>query len=66
MAASAAGPAKIATLGFAELVAGAMSMAVGDHVSVTSQSDAENAAGQSDREHAQPELADRSAVDLSN
>lgn len=43
VAASAAGPKEIAIVGFAGLVAGAMSMAAGEYVSVSSQSDTENA-----------------------
>lgn len=43
VAASAAGPSEIAIVGFAGLVAGAMSMAAGEYVSVSSQSDTENA-----------------------
>ena len=43
VAASAAGREEIAIVGFAGLVAGAMSMAAGEYVSVSSQSDTENA-----------------------
>jgi VIT1/CCC1 family predicted Fe2+/Mn2+ transporter len=43
VAAAAAGPKEIAIVGFAGLVAGAMSMAAGEYVSVSSQSDTETA-----------------------
>lgn len=43
VAAANAGPAEILVVGTAGLVAGAMSMAAGEYVSVSSQSDAENA-----------------------
>ena len=41
VAAASAGPAEILIVGTAGLVAGAMSMAAGEYVSVSSQSDAE-------------------------
>lgn len=43
VAAAATAPSAIITVGFAGLVAGAMSMAAGEYVSVSSQSDAEKA-----------------------
>lgn len=43
VAASAAGPEEIAIVGFAGLIAGSMSMAAGEYVSVRSQSDTEDA-----------------------
>ncbi|MFN3549063.1 MAG: VIT family protein [Mesorhizobium sp.] len=43
VAAAGSGPTEILVAGFAGLVAGAMSMAAGEYVSVSSQTDAENA-----------------------
>jgi len=66
VAASAAGPKEIAIVGFAGLVAGAMSMAAGEYVSVSSQSDTENADLDRERRELQTdpqgELAELAAI----
>lgn len=60
VAASAASSAAILTAGFAGLVAGAMSMAAGEYVSVSSQSDTE----QADLARERRELADQPEAEL--
>lgn len=60
VAASAAGQAEIMTAGIAGLVAGAMSMAAGEYVSVSSQSDTE----QADLDRERKELAEQPDFEL--
>lgn len=60
VAASAAGPSEILTAGVAGLVAGAMSMAAGDYVSVSSQADTE----QADMAREKKELAEQPEFEL--
>ncbi len=60
VAASAAGPAEIMTAGVAGLVAGAMSMAAGEYVSVSSQTDTEKA----DLSRERKELAEQPESEL--
>ncbi len=60
VAASAAGQAEIMTAGIAGLVAGAMSMAAGEYVSVSSQADTEKA----DMARERKELAEQPEIEL--
>jgi VIT1/CCC1 family predicted Fe2+/Mn2+ transporter len=66
VAAASSGPNEVVLAGVAGLVAGAMSMAAGEYVSVSSQSDAENA--DLDRERSelatQPEFERRELADI--